>query len=109
VVSPNLEKLDGCGNVFSLVADGRIERESNGPGKFSRRPANHRPVGRFIVCGGEFPQRGGPQDIVHTGTSYKITPNQQLDFHVGFGLSSAAVSHFIGFGYSFQVQALHRQ
>jgi len=61
----------------------------------------------FVEYGGEFPQRGGPQHLLHTGTSYKITPNQQLDFHFGAGLSSAAVDHFVGFGYSFQFQVLH--
>jgi hypothetical protein len=67
------------------------------------------PWDAFVEYGGEFPQRGGPQHVVHAGTSYKLTRNQQLDFHFGFGLSSAAVSHFIGFGYSFQFQALHRE
>jgi hypothetical protein len=28
------------------------------------------------------------------------TPNQQLDFHCGFGLSAAAPDHSVGFGYS---------
>jgi len=60
----------------------------------------------FVEYGGEYPQRGGPQHIVHSGGSFKIRPNQQLDFHFGFGLSSAAVDHFIGFGYSFQFHAL---
>jgi hypothetical protein len=60
----------------------------------------------FVEYGGEYPQRGGPQHLIHTGTSYKLTSNQQLDFHFGFGLSSAAVDHFVGFGYSFQLQAL---
>jgi len=60
----------------------------------------------FVEYGGEYPQRGGPQHIVHSGGSFKIRPNQQLDFHFGFGLSSAAVDHFIGFGYSFQFRAL---
>jgi hypothetical protein len=63
----------------------------------------------FVEYGGEFPQRGGPQHIIHPGTSYKITPNQQLDFHFGFGLSSAAVDHFVGIGYSFQFDLLHRE
>lgn len=62
----------------------------------------------FVEYGGYFPQRGGPQHIVHAGGSFKIRPNQQLDVHFGFGLSSAAVDHFVGFGYSFQFQALHR-
>lgn len=63
----------------------------------------------FIEYGGEFPQRGGPQNLLHLGTSFKITSNQQLDFHFGFGLSSAAVDHFVGLGYSFQFQALHHE
>lgn len=63
----------------------------------------------FIEYAGYFPQRGGPQHLLHPGTAFKITPNQQLDFHFGFGLSSAAVDHFIGFGYSFQFQAIHRE
>jgi hypothetical protein len=62
----------------------------------------------FVEYAGDFPERGGPQHILHVGTSYKITNNQQLDFHVGFGLS-AGVDHFVGFGYSFQIQALHRE
>lgn len=60
----------------------------------------------FIEYGGEYPQRGGPQHLLHTGTSYKIGSNQQLDFHLGMGLSSAAVDHYVGFGYSFQFQML---
>jgi hypothetical protein len=60
----------------------------------------------FLEYGGYYPERGGPEHILHTGTSFKLTNNQQLDFHVGFGLSSAAVDHFVGFGYSFQFQAI---
>jgi hypothetical protein len=66
----------------------------------------------FIEYAGDFAQRGGPQHLLHVGTAFKITSNQQLDFHVGFGLSSATVDHFVGFGYSFQVlnlwQKAHR-
>lgn len=63
----------------------------------------------FIEYAGDFAQRGGPQHLLHIGTAFKLTSNQQLDFHCGFGLSSAAVDHFIGFGYSFQWQAIHRK
>ena len=56
----------------------------------------------FIEYGGYYPERGGPQHILHVGGSYKLTPSQQLDFHFGFGLSAAAVGHFVGVGYSFQ-------
>lgn len=34
---------------------------------------------------------------------------QQLDFHVGVGLTSAAMNHFIGVGYSFRFQAFHHE
>jgi len=63
----------------------------------------------FLEYGGEYPRRGGPQHILHAGTSFKLTPNQQLDFHYGAGLSAAAVDHFVGFGYSFQFQVLHHE
>jgi hypothetical protein len=61
----------------------------------------------FIEYAGDFPQRGGPQHLLHVGTAFKVTSNQEVDFHVGFGLSSATVSHFVGFGYSFQVPNIH--
>jgi hypothetical protein len=55
----------------------------------------------FVEYVGDFPESGGPSHLLHFGTAYKITDQQQLDLHVGVGLSSAAVDHFIGFGYSF--------
>ena len=63
------------------------------------------PMDAFIEYAGEFPQRGGPQHLLHLGVAYKITPHNQLDVHYGIGLSSAEVNHFIGIGYSFRIQA----
>jgi hypothetical protein len=60
----------------------------------------------FIEYAGDFAQRGGPQHLLHLGMAFKTTSNQQLDFHIGFGLSSAAVDHFVGLGYSFQVPSM---
>jgi hypothetical protein len=62
----------------------------------------------FIEYAGDFPQRGGPRHLLHFGAAYKIAPRQQLDIHFGTGLSSAAIDHFIGIGYSFRLQALRR-
>lgn len=61
----------------------------------------------FIEHAGTFPQHGSPQHLLHVGVAFKVTSNQQVDFHSGFGLSSAAPDHFIGFGYSFRLQTLH--
>jgi len=65
------------------------------------------PWDAYVEYSGAFPQRGGPQNVIDFGTSYKLSPHQQLDFHCNFGLSSAAPDHSIGFGYSFRLQAIH--
>jgi hypothetical protein len=55
----------------------------------------------FLEYAGNFPQRGGSQQQLHLGTAYKLTPHQQLDFHVAVGISSAAPHSYVGVGYSF--------
>ena len=61
------------------------------------------------VCG-DFSERGGTRQFVQSGTALKLgtRQQQQLDFHLGVGLTSAAVNHFIGVGYSFRFRAFHR-
>jgi hypothetical protein len=66
------------------------------------------PWDAFVEYVGDFPERGGPRHLLHFGTAFKLTNRQQLDFHFGVGLSSAAVDHFIGIGYSFRFQVFHR-
>jgi hypothetical protein len=58
----------------------------------------------YVEYSGSFPQRGGPQNVIDFGTAYKITPQQQLDFHCNFGLSAATADHSIGIGYSVRFQ-----
>ena len=60
----------------------------------------------FVEYVGDFPERGGTRQLMHFGTSVKLAARQQIDFHVGVGLTSAAVDHFVGVGYSFRFQAL---
>jgi hypothetical protein len=62
----------------------------------------------FVEYAGDFPEQGGPRHLAHFGTAYKPTPHQQLDLHVGVGMSAPAVDHFIGIGYSFRFQVLRR-
>jgi len=54
----------------------------------------------FVEYAGDFPERGGSRQYLHFGTAYKLTPRQQLDFHVAAGLSDAASRAYFGFGYS---------
>jgi Putative MetA-pathway of phenol degradation len=65
-----------------------------------------KPADAFVEYAGDFPERGGPRHLLHFGAAYKITPRHQIDIHYGIGLSSAAVNHFIGIGYSFRFQAV---
>jgi hypothetical protein len=62
----------------------------------------------FVEYAGDFAEQGGPRHLLHFGTAYKPTPHQQLDLHVGLGMSSAAVDRFIGVGYSFRFHAARR-
>jgi len=56
----------------------------------------------FTECAGDFPQAGGSRHLLHFGTAYKVRPRQQVDLHVGIGLSAPAVDRFVGVGYSFR-------
>lgn len=63
-----------------------------------------KPWDAFVEYAGDFPEVGGPRHLLHFGTAMKIAKQQQIDFHVGVGLSSAAVDHIVGVAYSFHFQ-----
>jgi outer membrane putative beta-barrel porin/alpha-amylase len=68
-----------------------------------------KPWDAFVEYAGDFPEVGGPRHLLHFGTAFKVAKMQQIDFHVGVGLSSATVDHLIGVGYSLRFQAFHRE
>lgn len=96
----------GMLSVYDFTQQGR--RNVTGETTFLLDRQLTKPWDAFVEYAGDFPHEGGPRHLLHVGTAYKPTPHQQLDFHVGVGLSSAAVDHFIGVGYSFRLQALPR-
>jgi hypothetical protein len=49
---------------------------------------------------GDYQTRGLPQQELNFGGSYRFTPLQQIDFHVGFGLNRSSPDYFVGIGYS---------
>lgn len=63
----------------------------------------------FVEYAGDFFQHGGPSEIAHFGTAYRITTRQQLDFHFGFGVSDAAPRRFFAVGYSLRIDKLWRR
>ena len=47
-------------------------------------------------------------DVV-PGAGYRIDKNQQIDFHIGFGLDRDAPSYVFGIGYSFRFDGIFRR
>jgi hypothetical protein len=58
----------------------------------------------FVEFAVDSPQHGGSQQLLHAGTTYRLTPKQQIDFHVAAGLSRTAPRNYVGIGYSFLLQ-----
>ena len=65
----------------------------------------------FVEYAGDFPRLSGSQQIAHLGAAYRITRTQQLDSHVGFGLSPNSLGRFFAIGYSirFEKRAQHNR
>jgi Putative MetA-pathway of phenol degradation len=104
-LSPNWTAA-GMLSVYWLTENGR--RDVTGEGTFLIDRQLTKPWDAFVEYAGDFAAEGGPRHLLHIGTALKPTPHQQLDLHVGVGLSRAAVDHFVGVGYSFRFQALRR-
>ena len=47
-----------------------------------------------------------PSQLIDSGGAYRITPHQQLDFHLGFGINRNLPKYFFGVGYSFRIDSL---
>jgi len=94
--------------LYSPTQQPQNRRNLTGESTFLLDRQLTKPMDAFIEYAGDFPQRGGPRNLLHFGAAYKITTRQQFDAHVGVGLSAAAIDHFFGVGYSFRFQALSR-
>lgn len=62
----------------------------------------------FVEYVGEFPLNGGPGHMINSGGGYRITDNQQIDFHVAVGLNRNSPSYIFGVGYSFRINGLFK-
>ncbi|HEY2105915.1 MAG TPA: transporter [Candidatus Binataceae bacterium] len=60
----------------------------------------------FVEYVGDYPHHLQPSQVIDAGGTWRITPKQQLDFHVGAGLNAASVGQFFGLGYSFRLDRL---
>jgi hypothetical protein len=95
--------IAGMLSVYAPTSDGR--RKVTGETTFLVDRQLTKAWDAFVEYAGDFPEYSGPRHLLHFGSALKLTPNQQIDMHAGVGLSSAAVDHLIGIGYSFRFAA----
>lgn len=60
----------------------------------------------FTEYVGDYPEGGSPSQMINSGGMYHLTPTQQVDFHIAFGLNHNAPSYIFGVGYSFRLDGL---
>src|SRR5258705_12647894 len=63
-------------------------------------------VSLFVEYVGDYPQNGSSAQLLNWGGLYRLTPNQQVDFHVAMGLNHNAPSYIVGVGYSMRFDEL---
>lgn len=57
-------------------------------------------AGVFVEWVGDFPSNETASHLLNSGGLYRLSKTEQIDFHVGAGLNSAAPSFVFGIGYS---------
>src|SRR5260370_20176466 len=60
----------------------------------------------FVEYVGDYPENAGPSQLFNSGGLYHLTPTQQIDFHIAFGLNHNAPSTIVGVGYSVRLHGL---
>src|SRR6266478_6660939 len=60
----------------------------------------------FVEYVGDYPESGSSAQLLNWGGLYRLTPNQQVDFHVALGLNHNAPSYIVGVGYSVRFDEL---
>jgi hypothetical protein len=62
----------------------------------------------FTEYVGDYPDGARPTQLINSGAMYQMTPTQQVDLHLAFGLNRNSPSYIVGLGYSFRVDGLFR-
>lgn len=60
----------------------------------------------FVEYVGDYPENARPAQLLNSGGVFRLSPTQQVDFHVAFGLNHSAPSYIVGVGYSFRFDGL---
>ena len=57
----------------------------------------------FTEYVGYYPDNSGSRQLINSGGTYRITPTQQIDFHVALGLNHRTPDFIFGVGYSIRL------
>jgi len=99
------KKWSVCGmQSFLLLNSGRDPQWQ--PAAFICRTLGTRTI-PFLEYAGFFTRGQLPVNIIHLGAVHKISKNQQIDFHFGFGTNQATPVAIIGAGYSIRFDKLY--
>src|SRR6516162_2568592 len=60
----------------------------------------------FTEYVGDYPEGGSPSQLWNSGGLYRLSPTQQVDFHVAFGLIHITPGFIVGIGCSFRIVGL---
>jgi hypothetical protein len=60
----------------------------------------------FVEYVGDYPESGSPAQLLNSGGLFRLSPNQQVDFHVALGLNNSTPSYIVGVGYSVRFDEL---
>jgi hypothetical protein len=63
-------------------------------------------VSLFVEYVGDYPESGSSAQLLNSGGLYRLSPNQQVDFHFALGLNHNAPSYIVGVGYSVRFDEL---
>jgi hypothetical protein len=63
-------------------------------------------MGLFVEYVGDNIGSTGPSQLLNSGGMYRLSPTEQVDFHIAFGLNHNAPSYIVGVGYSFRFDGL---
>jgi len=60
----------------------------------------------FTEYVGDYPDGSVPTQLWNSGGLYHLSPTQQVDFHIAFGLNHNSPAYIVGVGYSFRFDGL---
>jgi len=60
----------------------------------------------FLEYVGDYHEGASPSQLLNSGGLYRLSPTEQVDFHIGFGVNHNAPSYIVGVGYSFRFDGL---